>query len=300
MRFLDIKKFWEARLGGQTSKSSQTAHAISDQNNGKVAATSPTKSNGPQRNKRSFKRDSESSDAVHTLQKTLEDKHQYNGANLVNAATSKDKTLLSAFHSPTTNGSKTEDNSKLIDVKAVASNGRESSQKKKRSSFTFALQAFNRKSSTGKVGTKRSSLNDVVPEKYVVAEKVISASASSSPTKAASLKKADLKSPFVNSDSYLEALSRVPAISSSVDSVSAPPSLHSSPRKRMQSTESSRYQPRSNVKFNKVQNFWMMREKKLSEKSISETRYNLRSFSMLEYDISLNYEIIIRINDIIV
>ena len=255
MRFSDIKKFWETRLGGQISKSSQATCSGSTKNTRKKSSSSSTKRQPVLVNNVLDNESCQQSDVTRAKNKMSGDSQFHDDVNVISVEASNADTWFSV-HSPVINGSQTEDNRKAIEAETVVCSSRESNQKKIRSSsFTSALKSFNRKGSE-KLAAK--------PENFCVNEHCTFVTSSA---------KVTLISNLISSDPDSEEASVRPVIQSKIDSTSAPASVSNSPRKAMQQADS-RYHFRNNVKFSEVQNFWMIREKKLCQKYMDERRYD--------------------------
>ena len=263
MRFSDIKKFWEVRLGGQPSKSSQAADGSVDKNC-RRSSFSPKKSVVPN-GKGSIKNRSAKYYVNSSQRSTCASAQLHTSIDIAIKKGIEDSDVVA----PLKNGVEAEGNSKAIDAIAAIDNNRKDKREKKRTSF-----AFNAQWNSGKAADEHAETSkyDIVAEKFVISDQSVPSSTESSPKKVWSFKKKRFVLDLVNSDNHLNKTPSKADRTNGLDSISAPPSVQSSPCKSMKASNNVRYYSRSNVKFNEVQNFWMMREKKLIRRSVDERR----------------------------
>ena len=253
MRFADIKKFWEGRLGGQSSRSSQTAEsAESDRKDNQYSGKKPASFSGSK-----------------SIIEKGGTKEPSPGRVDSNQTISGDSSL-SGVLKVLKNEQKQENEAEAIATNdAVDDSQFDCSQIKQADDKRIEHQLLYSCTDGG-----------AAIEKSTRKEQKTSLSANNSPRKSWFFKKNKFS---VKNETQLDGHKSKPN-QNPIDSSSAPASVNSSPRKIM--NESSRYHSRSNDKFNEVQSFWVKWEKQLVAKSVTEKRYvfpNCIAFNYFKY-----------------
>ena len=264
MRFSDIKKFWETRLGGQSNKASRTS-AITSRKNESLCE----KKSNLSTKKKSIE------GAVATRNGSKCDKNEQCkhtralSANVSGNLPSHTK-ACKRTQSLVVNDGAAEERVHSIVTKAVDACSSSYRLKGEQDKSVFNYRLFKQESETeSHCFNIASHVESCVGENTILKETVVCSSKKNSPKGPCLIEDNSIVSNVINSERNLSELSApgIGILSPNSDSVSAPPSMYNSPCKTMQTN--CRYL-QSNMKFNELQSFWLKKEKQLFKRSIED------------------------------
>lgn len=271
MRFSDIKKFWETHLGGQSSKTARASTSTTAAKSSRKSELSRAKKSNLFLTKdRSISSRVASYNTHASSNKNELCKNTRAHSALDCLALPSDTKTFNPTQSSVINDGIAEEKVESIDSKADEATS--SSHRLNSEESSFAEQCLNKNQT--ETNLTADAANQFI-ESYKC-EGIVLTDKAGSFSKKKSLKKSRLfvkntsnHSSLVKSENNLDALPFVKAgvLSPGSDSTSAPPSMYNSPRKTM---DASIAFLRSNMKFNDVQNFWLMKEKQLLQRSMED------------------------------